>query len=50
MKPLQIGRKTQLIFTHPWRGGGFYWRDWKFNRGKSYLGYRIGPIIVRVYL
>jgi hypothetical protein len=50
MRKFRIGKKTEVIFTHPWRGGGFFWRDFRFNRGNSYLAYRIGPVIVREYL
>jgi hypothetical protein len=50
MRGIRIGKNIQVILTHPWRGGMFFWRDYKFNRGNSYLSYRIGPIIVRNYL
>jgi hypothetical protein len=50
MKAFYITKRFQLIFTHPWRGGVFFWRDFKFNRGRSYLSYRIGPIILRDFL
>lgn len=49
MRKFRLG-KTEVILTHPWRGGGFYWREFVFNRGRSYLGYRVGFIIVRNYL
>jgi hypothetical protein len=50
MKSFRIGKRFQVIFTHPWRGGEFYWRQFEFNRGRSYMRYRIGPIIVRDFL
>jgi hypothetical protein len=50
MKSFRIGKRFEVIFTHPWRAGGFYWRDYEFNRGNSFIGYRVGPVIVRDYL
>lgn len=46
---MRIGN-TQIILTHPWRGGGFFWNDFKFNRGNSYRSYRIGPVLIRRYV
>ncbi len=41
--------KIQIILTLP-SNWGFYWGDARFNRGRSYVGYRFGPILIRKFI